>query len=125
VKALQDIYAEIQQAGASLIAISPMLPDGSLSMAEKHQLTFDVLSDQGNRVAVEYGIVYRLDDELLKLYDKFGIDVAGANGDDSFEVPMPATYLVNTDRRISYAFLDVDHTVRMEPADMVAELKKL
>ncbi len=124
-KALQDIYPEIQQAGASLIAISPMLPDGSLTMAEKHQLSFDVLSDRGNRVAVEYGIVFRLDDELLKLYDKFGIDVAGVNGDDSFELPIPATYLVNTDRRISYAFLDVDHTVRMEPADILDELKKL
>jgi peroxiredoxin len=125
VKALQDIYPEIRQAGASLIAISPMLPDGSLTMAEKHQLSFDVLSDRGNRVAVEYGIVFRLDDELLKLYDKFGIDVAGANGDDSFELPVPATYLVNSDRWISYAFLDVDHTVRMEPADIVAQLKKL
>jgi peroxiredoxin len=125
VKALQDIYPEIQQAGASLIAISPMLPDGSLTMAEKHQLSFDVLSDQGNRVAVEYGIVFRLDDELLKLYDKFGVDVAGVNGDDSFEMPIPATYLVNTDRLISYAFLDVDHTVRMEPADILARLKKL
>ena len=124
-KALQDIYPEIQQAGASLIAISPMLPDGSLTMAEKHQLSFDVLSDQGNRVAVEYGIVFRLDDELLKLYDKFGVDVAGVNGDDSFEMPIPATYLVNTDRLISYAFLDVDHTVRMEPADILARLKKL
>ncbi len=124
-KALQDIYPEIQKAGASLIAISPMLPDGTLSMAEKNELTFDVLSDQGNRVARQYGLVFRLDDELLKLYDKFGLDVAGANGDDSFELPIPATYLVNSDRKISYAFLDVDHTVRMEPADIVAQLGKL
>ena len=124
-KALQDIYPEIQKAGASLIAISPMLPDGTLSMAEKHELTFDVLSDQGNKVARQYGLVFRLDDELLKLYDKFGLDVAGANGDDSFELPIPATYLVNSDRKISYAFLDVDHTVRMEPADIVAQLGRL
>ena len=124
-KALQDVYPEIQEAGASLIAISPMLPDGSLTMAEKHDLSFDVLSDQGNRVAGEYGIVFRLDDKLLELYDKFGIDLAGANGDSSFELPIPATYLVNTGCRISYAFLDVDHTVRMEPADIVAQLKNL
>ena len=124
-KALQDIYPEIQKAGASLIAISPMLPDGTLSMAEKHELTFDVLSDQGNKVARQYGLVFRLDDELLKLYDKFGLDVAGANGDDSFELPIPATYLVNGDRKIGYAFLDVDHTVRMEPADIVAQLGRL
>ena len=121
-KALQDIYPEIQKAGASLIAISPMLPDGTLSMAEKHELTFDVLSDQGNKVARRFGLVFRLDDELLKVYDKFGLDVAGANGDDSFELPIPATYLVNGDRKISYAFLDVDHTVRMERADIVAQL---
>ena len=124
-KALQDIYPEIQKAGASLIAISPMLPDGTLSMAEKHELSFDVLSDRGNKVARQYGLVFRLDDQLLQVYDKFGLDVAGANGDDSFELPIPATYLVNSDRKISYAFLDVDHTVRMEPAEIVAQLGKL
>ena len=124
-KALQDIYPEIQKAGASLIAISPMLPDGTLSMTEKNELTFDVLSDQGNKVARQYGLVFRLDDELLKLYDKFGLDVAGANGDDSFELPIPATYLVTAERQISYAFLDVDHTVRMEPAEIVAQLGRL
>ncbi len=124
-KALQDIYPAIKEAGASLIAISPMQPDGTLSMAEKHELTFDVLSDQGNGVAVQYGIVFRLDDELIKLYDKFGLDVAGANGDESFELPVPATYVVRPDRRISYAFLDVDHTVRMEPAEILEQLSAL
>ena len=108
-----------------MIAISPMQPDGTLSMAEKHELTFDVLSDQGNGVAVQYGIVFRLDDELIKLYDKFGLDVAGANGDESFELPVPATYVVRPDRRISYAFLDVDHTVRMEPAEILEQLSAL
>lgn len=124
-KALQDIYPAIKEAGAALIAISPMLPDGSLSMKEKHELTFDVLSDESNKVAREYGIVFRLDDALLPIYDKAGIDVAGTNGDDSFELPVPATYVVNSDGRITYAYLDVDHTVRMEPADILTELKRL
>jgi peroxiredoxin len=125
VKALQDIYPSIKEVGANLIAISPMKPDKSLSMKEKHEITFDVLSDRGNGVAHQYGIVFRLDETLLTVYDKFGIDVAGTNGDESFELPIPATYVVNSDRRISYAYLDVDHTVRMEPADILAELKKL
>lgn len=119
------MYPAIKEAGASLIAISPMKPDNSLSMAEKHGLTFDVLSDKGNGVAFQYGIVFRLDDELLKLYDKFGLDVAGANGDESFELPVPATYVVNSDRVITYAYLDVDHTLRMEPADLLIQLNKL
>lgn len=123
-KALQDIYPSIKEAGSTLIAISPMMPDGSLSMQEKHELTFDVLSDEGNKIARQYGIVFRLDDALLPIYDKVGIDVAGTNGDESFELPIPATYVVNSDQRITYAYLDVDHTVRMEPADILAELKK-
>ena len=94
-------------------------------MKEKHEITFDVLSDRGNGVARQYGIVFRLDETLLTAYDKFGIDVAETNGDQSFELPIPATYVVNSDRRISYAYLDVDHTVRMEPSDILAELKKL
>ena len=118
------MYPAIKEAGASLVAISPMKPDNTLSMAEKHELTFDVLSDQGNGVAARYGIVFRLADEMIELYDKFGLDVAGANGDDSFELPVPATYVVNTDGRITYAFLDVDHTVRMEPADILTQLNK-
>ena len=124
-KALQDIYQEIQEAGASLIAISPMLPDSSLTMVEKNELSFDVLSDVGNSIAAEYGIVFRLDDKLLELYDKFGIDLAGANGDESFELPIPATYVINSDGKISYAFLDVDHTIRMEPTDILTQLKRL
>ena len=94
-------------------------------MKEKHEITFDVLSDKGNDVARQYGIVFRLDETLLTVYDKFGIDVAGTNGDESFELPIPATYVVNSDRSISYAYLDVDHTVRMEPADILAVLKKI
>lgn len=124
-KALQDIYSAIKEAGANLIAISPMKPDGSLSMKEKHQLAFDVLSDRGNSIARHYGIVFRLDDALLPVYDKVGIDVAGTNGDESFELPIPATYVVDSNRRIAYAYLDVDHTVRMEPTDILDELRKI
>ena len=119
------MYPAIREAGAALIAISPMKPDNSLLLKEKHELTFDVLSDAGNAVARQFGIVFRLDDALLPLYEKFGIDVAGTNGDESFELPVPATYVVASDRRISYAFVDVDHTVRMEPADMLEELNKI
>ena len=81
----------IKKLGASLVAVSPQTPDNSVSTAERLKLTFEVLSDVGNRVARQFGIVFTLSEELRPIYAGFGIDIPAANGDDTFELPMPAT----------------------------------
>ncbi len=123
-KALQSALPRIKGTGATLVGISPSTPDNSLSMAEKMGLEFEVVSDVGNSVAREYGLVYTLDEILRPIYKGFGIDIPGNNGDDLYELPFAATYIIGTDRVIRYAFLDTDYTKRMEPALMVEELKK-
>jgi peroxiredoxin len=123
-RALQKELPNFKAAGATLIALTPELPDQSLSTTEKHALQFEVLSDIGNNVAREYGIVYRLTDGVAKLYgEKFGI--AEYNGDDSNELPLAATYIVGRDGQIIYAFLDADYRNRAEPSDISAALKKI
>ena len=124
-KALQRVLPDIKAAGATLIAISPETPDNSLSTSEKNQLDFTVLSDVGNKVAREFGLVFQLPKEILPIYRQFGIDVAAHNGDENFELPVPATYVVTPDGEIVYAFADVDYTKRAEPSEVVAVLQQL
>lgn len=123
--ALQTALPEIENLGARLVAISPNLPDKSLTSIEKHSLKFDVLSDIGNKTAREYGLVFTLDEEIQPIYKQFGLDIPGHNGDESWELPIPATYLIGTDRKIAYGFVDADYTKRMEPEEILVQLKKI
>ena len=124
-RTLQQFLPDIQALGATLVAISPQTPDNSLSTVEKHELTFEVLSDVGNQVAREFGLVFTLAEELRPLYEGFGIDLPTHNGDDSFELPIPATYVIASDGSIVHAFVDPDYTKRLDPEEIVAALKTL
>ena len=121
--ALQKVLPEIEAAGARLIAITPESPDHSLSTAAKHALTFDVFSDQGNGVARQFGLEFALPEALRQLYGNFGIDLPARNGDDSFTLPMPATYVVGADGNVIYRFVDADYTKRAEPSDVLKALQ--
>ncbi len=123
--ALQKALAEIESAGGQLIAVAPQLPDKSIESVNRHQLTFEVLSDVGNKVSRQYGLVFTLPEALRPIYEQFALDVPGYNGDDSFELPIPATYVIKQSGEIVHAFVDADYTQRMEPADIVNILKSL
>jgi len=124
-QALQARLPEIQALGASLIAISPETPDHSLSTAEKHGLGFEVLSDVGNSTARTFGLVFTMYEEMRPLYLKWGLDVPACNGDDSWELPVPATYVIDTGGTVRAAHVDKDYTRRMEPEQVVTALRKL
>ena len=123
--ALQAMLPEIKACGARLIAVSPELPDNSLSHAEKLGLEFDVLTDLGNKVARDYGLVMAIHETLRPLYLQWGLDVPAANGDDSYELPVPATYVIDTTGTIRATYIEKDYTKRMEPAAIVDALKEL
>ena len=124
-RALQKALPEIIANGASLVAISPQTPDNSLSTAEKNELTFEVLSDVGNKVAREFGLVFTLPEELRPIYEGFGVDLLAHNGDKTFELPLPATYVVAADGKVISAFVDPDYTKRLEPEEIVAALGEI
>ena len=124
-RALQQALPEIVALGAQLIAIAPQLPDRSMDTVEKHQLEFEVLSDVANVVSRQYGLVFTLPEALRPIYQQFNLDIAGYNGDDSFELPMPATYVIAQNGEIAHAFVDADYTRRMEPAEIIDILRKL
>lgn len=124
-QAYQQSLPEIRAEGASLIAISPQRPDSSLSTAEKNQLEFEVLSDVGNEVARRYGLVFRVGDAVRAAMTGFGIDLARYNGDESWELPVPGTFVVARDGRVRLAYVDADYTRRLEPAQIVECLRGL
>lgn len=119
-RALQRELASVETAGATLVAISPNKPDVSLELIDEAELTFPVLSDQDNGVAKQYGIVYEMDQGMVDYYQEIGRDVAGMNGSTAWELPVPATYVIDPGGVIRYAFVDLNHRVRAEPADVVA-----
>lgn len=121
---LQEQLQEIQLKGANLLALTPELPDKSMSTAEKHQLQFEVLSDVGNKVAKEYGIVFKLTDAVADHYQK-AFDLHAYNGDELDELPLAATYLIDQEGTIVYTFLDAEYRNRAEAKDILAALDSL
>jgi peroxiredoxin len=121
-RALQQALPEIEAKGATLIAISPETPDSSLTTQEKNELSFEVLSDRGNLLAKQFGLVFTLPESLRPIYSNFGIDIPAHNGDATFELPLPATYLVATDGTVVYSFAHGDYTQRLNPAEIIEQL---
>jgi len=124
-RALQEALPKIQKLGATLIAISPEKPDHAMVAIEKNKLTFPVLSDFGNKVARQFGIVFQVGQEVIEFSKNvFKNDLALRNGEDSYELPVPATYVVDQSGLIRFAHVSVDYmTGRAEPEAVVAALE--
>ena len=125
ISALQNRLPEITALGAQLIAVSPQTPEKSDNQISDAKLTFEVLSDIGNKLAEECGLVFTLPESLRPIYKAWQIDIPDHNGNDSFELPMPATYIIDTDGTVRYAFIDMDYTQRLEPDIIIEQLKSL
>jgi len=124
-KAYQEILPEITAAGASLVAISPEKPDDTVSTAEKNALTFEVLSDVGQKVGRAFGLVYEFTEELKSAYQGFNLDIPARNGTSGeWALPVSATYVIDRDGSIIYAYTDVDYRDRADPRDVLEVVTK-
>lgn len=123
----QEALPKIEELGATLIAISPEKPDHGIIATEKNKLTFPVLSDFGNTVARQFGIVFQIGQELKEFSkNAFNNDIALRNGEDSYELPVPATYVIDAKGVVCFAHVDVDYmTGRAEPQAIVASLEEM
>ncbi|MFJ9155011.1 peroxiredoxin-like family protein [Streptomyces sp. NPDC102270] len=124
-RSLQEHHEAMTARGARLVAVSPQIPDESLTLTEKHDLAFDVLSDIGSETAKQYGLAFGLPDDLAAVYDKLGFDLQRVNDGHPRTLPLPATYVIDRDGTIRWAFVDTDYTTRAEPADIIATLDTL
>jgi peroxiredoxin len=122
-EAMNRVLPEIEQVGASLIAISPQTVKQAFFMADQHRLRFPLLSDSGNQVARQFGLVYRVPDEQEAIYRRSFINLPFTNGDESWELPIPATYILEHDSTVRYASANEDYTDRPEPGEILERLR--
>ena len=124
-QALNAVLPEFRARGVNLIGLTPEKPSSAQDTLTANGLAITVLSDEGNRVSASLGLVFTLAEELRPIYESFGIDIPASNGDDSFTLPVPATYVIGQDGTVLYHFVNVDYTKRVEPATLVAVLDEL
>jgi peroxiredoxin len=124
-QALEDSASEIRALGASLVSISPQTAPNLRKSERENELSFPILSDRGNALAAQFGLRFRLPDDLIALYKGFGNDLAIGNGEDSWTLPIPARYVIGTDGTIVYAEVNADYTTRPDPSELLPVLKGL
>ena len=116
---------KITELGASLVAISPQLPEHNRELARSRELDFPILTDRGNTVASKFGLTFALPDYLRAVYATFPLDITKYNGDASWTLPMPARFVIDRREIIRSAESDPDYTTRPEPEDTLAALRAL
>src|SRR5215471_7703740 len=124
-RAYQQALPHMQAREASLVAISPQTPDHSRALGEKLELTFALLSDMGNQVARQFGLVFIIDEAVRGAYKQVDADLPAFNGTDSWELPMAATFLIDQSGTVRLAFVHADFTRRLDPSVIIALLNEL
>ncbi|GGP77129.1 peroxiredoxin-like family protein [Shewanella ulleungensis] len=125
-RAMQSRLADIHALGAQLVAISPQIPDGSLSQDDISNMDFIVLSDQHAKVAAQYGVAWEVPDfltEHMRVDRK--LDLEAINNGNSNILPIPATFVIDSNGKVIWRFVDVDYRTRAEPSDIIDALRTL
>jgi peroxiredoxin len=122
-EAMNMVLPQIQQARAALVAISPQTVKQSFFMHDQHKLRFPLLSDAGNQVARQFGLSYRVPPLQEAVYRRAFVNLPFTNGDESWELPIPATYILDRDSTVLYASANEDYTERPEPSEIVGFLR--
>jgi peroxiredoxin len=121
-RAWQARLDALARRGARLLAISPEVPDETLSTAERNALAFPVLSDSEDRAGTAFGVSFALPDDLIALYRRFGHQLDVVNGAAGWRLPMPATIVADADGRVVFARAEADYHRRVEPDEALAAL---
>ena len=124
-EALQEVYGQVKELGGSLIAISPQLSKYTKQVVKKHDLSFPVLADEGNKVADIFGLLFTVPEKLKDVYLSFGIDLQRFNGDDTWKLPMSGRFLIDSTGVIRQTDVHPDHTIRPEPGEILTFIKSL
>jgi peroxiredoxin len=122
-EAMNFISGEITATGASLVAVSPQTEKQAFFMRDQHKLTFPLLVDAQNELARKFGLVYRVPEEQQGLYRSTFVNLPFANGDSSWELPIPATFVIDRDGTILFASANEDYTDRPEPLEILSVLQ--
>jgi len=121
-EAMNLVLPQIERTQALLVGISPQTVRQSFFMTDQHKLRFPLLSDAGTHVARQFGLVYRVPDYQQSIYRRAFTNLPFANGDESWELPVPATYILDRDSTVLYESVNPDYTERPEPDEILNQL---
>jgi peroxiredoxin len=124
-RALEEVRPLIEARGASLVAISPQTIEENTRTRRTTQVTLPILSDKGGKIALQFGVRWRIPELLQTLHLKSGIDLPSLHGEDSWTLPIPARFVVDQDGVIAYSEVDPDQTHRSNPSDILPVLDRL
>lgn len=124
-KALAEIHDQIKAKGARLIAVSPELYQYTKDAIEKHKIDYPVYTDLGNKAADQFGLVFELPPRLRDIYKTLNIHLNVLNGEPSWTLPVPATFIISKQGIIESTYINADYTSRMEPEDILKVLDSL
>ena len=122
-EAMNSVAGQINASGASLVAISPQTEKQAYFMHDQHKLAFPLMVDGHNQLACQFGLVYRVPEEQQAIYRRTFVNLPFVNGDDSWELPIPATYVIDRDRTVLFAAANEDYTERPEPLEILSRLE--
>ena len=120
----EQLVPELTERGVTMVAVSPQTPDGSLTMQEKNGLTFKVVSDPGNSLAVALGILTEPSGEIRAVQEGLGVDVTKANADGGPTLPMPTSLILDAGHMLRWIDVHPDYSTRSEPAEILAALER-
>jgi len=121
-KHLQNNISEIKNAGANLVVISPQLPEKSAEIISQNGFDYPILFDKGNEVAKQFGIAFTLAEPLRPIHKAFNMDIPAHNGDESFGLPVPATYVIDQEGKITFASINPNWMERADPKEVLEVL---
>ena len=118
----RDLYGKLRELGALIVAIGPQTERQSDFMVGHHGLPFPVLSDPGNEVAEQFGLVYTIPDYHRAYFKSILVNIPFVNGDETWRLPLPVTYVIARSGRIAFAEAHADFRVRPEPEAVLAAI---
>ena len=124
-EALQAAAAEFVSLGATLVGITPQTNKFNRHIIDKHQITFDLLSDPGSDLAQQFSLMYDVPDDMRQVYQGLGIDLERFNADSTWRLPMPARYVIDSHSVIRWSNVSPNHTVRPEPEETIAFIREM
>src|SRR5215469_6520121 len=124
-EALKEIDSEVNQLGARIVVLTPVLERYTRALHNKLNLPFDILTDLHLKIAEQFGLVFTFPDYLTELYKSWGSTLDRFHDESEYRLPMPARYIVDSNSLIRAADVDADYTIRPEPSDSLSLLKMI
>ena len=121
-KALQDNLKQITDKNVTLVAISPQTSNYSGEFKSNHNLDFELLTDKNNTLAKQLGIAFELQNYVIPIYSSMGIELSAYNSNDNNELPVPAIFVLDTNGRITYRFVDTNYMNRIDIQELINQL---